>query len=69
MFFLRHLLSANVICCLEICHHIYRERGNEKLLLKDKGSLKTLVMKWRGYEQFSLLIEISSGPLPGIDND
>ena len=41
----------------------------EKLQLKGKGSLKTLVTKRRGYEKFSLSIKISSGPLPAINND
>ena len=69
MFFLLHLLSENMICCLEICHQIQYRGCREKLHLEDQGSLKTLVTKWRGYEKFSLSMKISCGPLPGIDND
>ena len=46
-----------------------KEGGHEKLQLQGQGSLKTFVMKWRGSGIFLLSIEISSGPLLGIDND
>ena len=55
-----------MICCLDICHQIQYRGGLKKLQLKDQGSLKTLMTKWRGCEKFSLSIKKSSGPLPGI---
>ena len=57
---MRHLLSENMICCLENLLSNLIQGGHENLQLRDKGSLKTLVTKWRGYEKFSLSIEISS---------
>ena len=37
MFFLRHLLSENIICCLEICYQIWYSGGPRKIAAKRTG--------------------------------
>ena len=66
MFFFRHLLSENMMCCLKFFMKFNTEGGHEKLELKDEGSLKTLVTKWRSYGKFHFRDKYLLAPYPAL---